>query len=180
MQRVSTLVMSAGIPAVSVPHGLAWLSKDDSVLMVLCRNSKNIRDVYYGTCPAPTSAPTVAPTRFPTRTPSSSPTRAPTVALAKFSELALENTPSTCQVDLDCPSTFHVCLKGVCSVEAKACVSQCSQRGTCEYVSIFNPNMSIAHCSVIDSDCKAMCSCEEGFYGSACEFLMLLLTKLCG
>jgi hypothetical protein len=82
-QSVSTLVMGAGIPAVSAPHGLAWLSNDDSVLLVVCRNSENIRDVY-GTCPAPTSAPTVAPTRHPSRTPSSSPTRAPTVAPTRY------------------------------------------------------------------------------------------------
>jgi methyl coenzyme M reductase subunit C len=78
-QRVSTLLMASSIPAFSAPYGLAWLSNDDSVLLVSVQSSssRGIREVY-GTCPAPTIAPTVAPTSMPSAAASAEPTAAPT------------------------------------------------------------------------------------------------------
>lgn len=49
------------------------------------------------------------------------------------------------------------------------CVNDCSAHGTCSFVNI-NTGVSINSCTVSDSQCLAICTCTNGYYGTICSY----------
>ena len=82
-----------------------------------------------------------------------------------------DNTFSTsCKNDADCLLPhWHVCLKEKCEVRDKECLNNCSGVGRCEFVSVYNANISYTHCSVLNTQCRQRCVCPSGHTGAFCE-----------
>ena len=55
----------------------------------------------------------------------------------------------------------------VSSNESKPCAGNCSSHGTCMYTS-FITGQTVVDCKVNQLDCKASCTCEEGYFGDSC------------
>lgn len=77
----------------------------------------------------------------------------------------------SCEIADDCPlRNWHVYVDNKCVVRAKNCVDDCSGFGSCDFVSVYDANVSYTECSVMNSNCQARCSCNPGRMGSYCEY----------
>eukprot|EP00981_Chlorochromonas_danica_P007667 scaffold1845_cov178-Ochromonas_danica.AAC.1 len=76
---------------------------------------------------------------------------------------------SLCSSNDDCPSlTF--CYSSRCAPIPKPCDSRfCSNNGMCKYVDNINGEV-LSNCSIVDSFCSAICSCNDGFSGDRCQY----------
>ena len=77
----------------------------------------------------------------------------------------LKQIGEACAANGACVS--NLCSSGVCSVQRKQCVNECSGNGICNYYDTNNLATSI--CAATDSFCKASCVCKAGFNGMDCS-----------
>ena len=75
---------------------------------------------------------------------------------------------AVCSSSFNCTG-FQSCINGRCVLQQKQCPGNCSSQGTCLLVdSKFGKEVS--DCRVGDSRCRAVCDCEEAYWGStACN-----------
>jgi hypothetical protein len=73
---------------------------------------------------------------------------------------------SDCQED-----QFEYCNSKTshCEIIEKSCPFDCSSRGECVSVSLYNTSYRLINCSIFDLDCVVKCECVDGYLGSACE-----------
>ena len=95
-----------------------------------------------------------------------------TACIAINSFLAINNSNIvTCKQDSDCPSVWYYCNKmnSTCQLKSKVLSSsECSSNGVSEFIDSRTGN-SIPTCLISDSTCNAICRCNQGFVGVACE-----------
>ena len=60
------------------------------------------------------------------------------------------------------------CFHSLCVYPMQSCPSDCSGHGNCSYIDSVSGD-HIVECRVDNSDCNAVCSCDEGFAGSSCS-----------
>jgi hypothetical protein len=75
---------------------------------------------------------------------------------------------NTCTDVTDCTG-FETCVSGVCTLEAKSCIVDCNNNGTCIFVNAFNA-VPVSTCLNGDASCKAVCDCNPGREGAFCAY----------
>jgi hypothetical protein len=55
-------------------------------------------------------------------------------------------------------------------IPEKTCPSDCSGRGICKLSLVGDPGTAVGRCPVTSKDCQAICTCDNGFTGSGCQF----------
>jgi hypothetical protein len=86
------------------------------------------------------------------------------------------STSSSCDSDSDCGDWYY-CESQRCTVKTKSCSSNCSSSSgggncTAQVIATGEVLSSIADCSVLDTNCRAVCECNDGFYGTDCSFTL--------
>ena len=71
-----------------------------------------------------------------------------------------------CSSDTECISKF--CFKSICKEREKLCPADCSGHGFCQKVSFAITN-TVESCTESDSNCDAVCNCDDGFNGNDCS-----------
>ena len=78
---------------------------------------------------------------------------------------------ATCVDDSDCDrDLWEVCDYFQCVTMSRSCANDCYNRGRCNFVSMYNRNISVENCSVLSTDCVAVCTCADGYAGLSCEY----------
>jgi len=76
----------------------------------------------------------------------------------------------SCSEDTDCK--YNNCVSDVCTAPQKTCSTsggvECAGNGECGYYKK-SSGKSVSTCSVTESSCIATCTCDSGYYGSACS-----------
>jgi hypothetical protein len=77
-----------------------------------------------------------------------------------------------CTISDDC-SGFESCVSGICTVESKSCLNDCSSNGVCLFEDVNYLSAEILDtCLESDPLCIAVCSCDDGFYSSDCSMTL--------
>lgn len=79
-------------------------------------------------------------------------------------------TDSNCLAYQFCDVATRKCLS-----PPKSCDRNCSQHGSCFYVSVITGAPVTSRCVVDDTRCEAVCSCDVGYSGAACEMDLVSL-----
>eukprot|EP01038_Epipyxis_sp_PR26KG_P006998 gene6998-9563_t len=84
-------------------------------------------------------------------------------------------------------SLSETCNKAtlLCGNLSKSCATDCSGHGSCYYVdsdhipgAIITPGERLSNCFIVDNTCTTACSCDDGYYGSLCEYDLLTFTSI--
>ncbi|CAM9162885.1 unnamed protein product, partial [Phaeothamnion confervicola] len=59
---------------------------------------------------------------------------------------------------------------GICGSAAKTCANDCGSRGNCTYIDASGTTLTEGECTIDRLLCYAVCSCNAGFNGSACQY----------
>ena len=78
-----------------------------------------------------------------------------------------EATGSQCSNSSACGG-WSECINSVCAVPSKSCANDCNSNGVCIFASIDTGAIQ-STCPVTSTQCKAVCSCNEGFKGTFCD-----------
>jgi hypothetical protein len=77
-----------------------------------------------------------------------------------------------CTISDDC-SGFESCVSGICTVESKSCLNDCSSNGVCLFEDLNYLSAEILDtCLESDPLCIAVCSCNDGYYSSDCSMTL--------
>jgi REJ domain len=63
---------------------------------------------------------------------------------------------------------WNECVNSVCVVPSKSCANDCNGNGVCVFNST-DTGASLSNCPVTSTECKAVCSCNQGFNGLFCD-----------
>ncbi|CAM9981557.1 unnamed protein product, partial [Phaeothamnion confervicola] len=85
---------------------------------------------------------------------------------ACLEEAAVCGSGYNCTEALDCE--FGACVGGICGSAVKTCDNDCGGRGNCTYIDASGTYMAATDCTIDRLLCYAVCSCNDGFNGSAC------------
>ncbi|CAM9828130.1 unnamed protein product, partial [Phaeothamnion confervicola] len=77
-------------------------------------------------------------------------------------------TGQNCAAASDCE--FGACVGGICGVAVKICSEDCGGRGNCTYIDTAGTALAATACTVDRLLCFALCSCNDGYYGEACQY----------
>ncbi|CAM9501182.1 unnamed protein product, partial [Phaeothamnion confervicola] len=77
-------------------------------------------------------------------------------------------TGSSCTANSDCE--FYSCVGAVCTAATKPCPHDCSDHGTCVYYDNSGSAVNSTECTWDRIMCYAVCSCDTGYNGSACQY----------
>jgi hypothetical protein len=78
----------------------------------------------------------------------------------------------SCESDDDCGNSWLRCHAGVCESIPKSCMNNCSNHGSCVYVTSNTGSKSVYDgiCRMGSLDCAAECICASGYAGSTCAW----------
>ena len=77
------------------------------------------------------------------------------------------NSPCVASAQLG-DATASTALRSVALEVSQSCVQNCNNQGTCEFQDI-STGLSLTECIVLDTTCRAVCLCDEGFAGASCD-----------
>lgn len=78
-----------------------------------------------------------------------------------------EGSGSKCSNSSACGG-WNECINSVCAVPSKTCANDCNGNGKCVFASA-DTGDSQSTCLVTSTQCKAQCSCNQGFKGLFCD-----------
>jgi Na+-transporting methylmalonyl-CoA/oxaloacetate decarboxylase gamma subunit len=82
---------------------------------------------------------------------------------------------NVCHSDSDCLThgLFLECnlRSNFCQSIQQTCPNSCSGQGRCVFSSIYDLNVTLEECGLLDGNCVPRCECEDGFMGSSCSLL---------
>jgi hypothetical protein len=79
---------------------------------------------------------------------------------------------TACKNDGDCFAGWELCGKETsrCTLLSKGCPNNCSNSGSCLFISKFNSSLSLTECNILEVNCEAQCVCEVGYAGVSCSY----------
>ncbi len=82
---------------------------------------------------------------------------------------SIRSSWSFCSKFSPCTNSYEACVRRKCMIRNKECPgSACSNNGYCIYQNM-NTKIHVKNCTVFDEFCEAVCVCDQGYSGSACE-----------
>jgi hypothetical protein len=87
----------------------------------------------------------------------------------------MEISTIRCESDADCETDgtlFQECNHSSksCYLIQQSCPNYCSGHGNCVFRSLWNSNVSLSECGLLDFDCVPRCECMDGYKGSSCSY----------
>jgi hypothetical protein len=84
------------------------------------------------------------------------------------SSLFSVNNETFCEGSSGC-GLWRECILGICQRVQKQCTNQCSNHGTCGFVTT-DVGESVATCYLDDQNCIRSCKCDAGYAGERCQY----------
>lgn len=75
---------------------------------------------------------------------------------------------TACVSDDDC-GVFEACKDSTCVIQSKNCSDNCNSKGTCVFI-LSAAGTNLSTCALGDPLCEAVCFCDDGYGGPACEY----------
>lgn len=82
----------------------------------------------------------------------------------------LMSLDSQCDEDADCGSEGFQCNSNQCVAATKSCANNCNGHGECVYMVKGTSETYLSTCTLVESDCYAVCNCWDGYNGFDCRY----------
>eukprot|EP01041_Mallomonas_annulata_P006537 gene6538-13232_t len=91
------------------------------------------------------------------------------ICISTSTYAALKAVGASCSANNECST--DLCSNKKCSIPLKTCTNKCSSNGICNIIdSITYKEIKNVQCVETDNSCDASCTCDDGYYGSYCQY----------